>query len=57
MKIALTICEAAACSNIGMNKTESVLKEPHCAFVLYAETKRLVKRKEFEAYLSQKLSI
>lgn len=31
--------------------------EPNCPFVLYVGTKRLVKRKEFEIFLSEKLVI
>lgn len=57
LKIALTIKEAAAYSSIGMNKIESLLKDPRCTFVLYVGTKKLVKRKEFEEFISQKVAI
>ena len=57
LKITLTIREAAEYSNIGINKIESLLKEPHCPFVLYVGTRRLVKRKEFEQFISQTLII
>lgn len=50
-KLALTIPEAAAYSNIGINKISSMLREPSCPFVLYVGTKRLVKREEFEKYI------
>ena len=33
------------------------LKQPNCPFVLYVGSKKLVKRKEFEAYISSKLII
>lgn len=53
LKVTLTIREAAEYSNIGINKIDQMLRLPNCPFVLYVGTKRLVKRKEFEAYLSQ----
>lgn len=53
-KINLTIEEASAYSNIGMNKISRMLSEPRCEFVLYVGSgKKLVKRKEFEKYLSK----
>ena len=48
LKITLTIKEAAEYSNIGINKIDSMLKQPNCPFVLYVGTRKLVKRKEFE---------
>lgn len=57
LKVALTIKEAAEYSNIGINKIDSMLREPNCPFVLYVGTKRLVKRKEFETFHSEKLVI
>ncbi len=57
IKINLTIKEAAAYSNIGINKIEELLKQPHCNFVLYVGNKKLVKRKEFEQYLSKSVEI
>ena len=48
LKVTLTIKEAAAYSNIGINKIDSMMKAPNCPFVLYVGTKKLVKRKEFE---------
>lgn len=53
-KLTLTIREAAAYSNIGINKIDSMLRTPGCTFVLFVGTKKLVKRKEFEAYISNK---
>lgn len=57
LKYNLTIREAAAYSNIGINKIEDLLKQPQCSFVLYVGNKKLVKRKEFEQYLSNNLEI
>ncbi len=57
LKMTLTIKEAAEYSNIGINKIESLLRMPNCPFVLFVGTKKLVKRKEFEEYISQKLII
>lgn len=56
-KLALTIKEAAEYSNIGINKIDSMLRTPNCPFVLYVGTKKLVKRKEFEQFISSKLTI
>ncbi|WP_347280384.1 excisionase [uncultured Phocaeicola sp.] len=53
----LTIREAAEYSNIGINKIESLLRTPNCPFVLYVGTKKLVKRKEFEEFVSKKTVI
>lgn len=57
LKMNLTIKEAAAYSNIGINKIEALLKQPKCNFVLYVGSKKLVKRKEFEQYISKSLEI
>ncbi|MCI8308237.1 MAG: helix-turn-helix domain-containing protein [Lachnospiraceae bacterium] len=50
-KLNLTIEEAAAYSNIGINRIERMAKQPKCPFVLYIGRKKLIKRKEFEKYL------
>lgn len=52
-KLNLTIEEAAAYSNIGINKIREIVKEPSCPFVLYIGKKQLVKRKLFEQYISR----
>ena len=57
LKMTLTIKEAAEYSNISINKIEKMLREPNCPFVLYVGTKKLVKRKEFEEFISKKLII
>lgn len=56
-KLALTIEEAAAYSNIGQNKLTELLKQPRCPFVLYVGKKRLVKRKEFEKFISESIEL
>lgn len=56
-KIALTIEEAAEYSNIGQNKLSNLLKQPRCPFVLYVGAKKLVKRKEFERFISESVEI
>jgi len=57
LKVTLTIKEAAEYSNIGINKIDKLLRKANCPFVLYVGTKKLVKRKEFEQFISSKLMI
>ena len=57
LKMTLTIKEAAEYSNIGINKIDNMLRMPNCPFVLFVGTKKLVKRKEFEQFISKKLII
>ena len=57
LKLTLSIKEASEYSNIGINKIDAMLKQPNCPVVLYVGSKKLVKRKEFEAYISSKLII
>ena len=57
LKMNLTIKEAAEYSNNGINKIDSMLRSPNCPFVLFVGTKKLVKRKEFEQYVSKKFVI
>ena len=57
LKMALTAKEAAEYRNIGINKIDSMLRSPNCPFVLFVGTKKLVKRKEFEHFISQQLII
>ena len=56
-KLALTIREAAEYSNIGINKIDEMLRAPNCPFVLFVGKKKLVKRKEFEEFISSRLTI
>ena len=55
LKMALTIKEAAEYSNIGINRIDTLLRQPNCPFVLYVGTKKLVKRKAFEDFISSKI--
>ena len=56
-KYGLTIPEAAEYSNIGQNKLSELMKKPRCPFVLYVGTKKLVKRKEFERFISENIEL
>lgn len=56
-KLALTIREAAEYSNIGINKIDEMLRTPNCPFVLFVGKNKLVKRKEFEEFISSRLTI
>ena len=44
-------------SNIGINKIDSMLRAPNCSFVLFVGTKKLVKCREFEEYISRTMAI
>ena len=57
LKMTLTTKEAAEYSNIGINKIDSLLRTPNCPFVLVVGTKKLVKRREFEQYISRTMAI
>ena len=57
LKMTLTTKEAAEYSNIGINKIDSMLRTPNCTFVLFVGTKKLVKRREFEEYISRTMAI
>lgn len=56
-KMNLTVEEAAAYSNIGINKIDEMAKAPNCSFVLYIGRKKLIKRKEFEQYIAKSVEI
>lgn len=56
-KLNLTIEEAAAYSNIGINKINEMAKDPKCPFVLYIGRKKLIKRIPFEKYINESLEI
>ena len=56
-KMLLSIREAAEYSNSGINKIDELLKQPNCPFVLYVGTKKLVKRKAFEAFIEGRVAI
>ena len=56
-KVTITIEEAAAYSNIGVNKLYELTNNNNCPFVLWVGNKRLVKRKKFEDFIVQTYSI
>lgn len=56
-KLTLTIREAAAYSNIGINRLDALLRTPNCPFVLFVGAKKLVKRREFEEYIARATTI
>ena len=56
-KANLTLDEAAAYFNIGVNKLREISNSETCAFVLWVGSKRLIKRKALEAYLAKMYSI
>lgn len=53
----LTLEEAAAYYNIGVNKLRELTDTGDCKFVLWVGNKRLIKRRQFDIYLSQNFSI
>ena len=44
-------------SNIGINKIDELAKKPNCPFVIYIGRKKLIKRKEFEKFISDNIEI
>ena len=56
-KMALTIEEAAAYSNIGINRIRDLCDDPGCSFVLFVGRKKLIKRKAFEEYINRRYEI
>ena len=55
LKITLSIKEANKLTGIGINSIEDRLLEPNCPFVLFVDIKKMIKRKEFEEYISKTL--
>ena len=56
-KANLTLEEAAAYSNIGINRLRELSDGDQCPFVLFVGNKRLIKRKQFDAYFAEAYSI
>lgn len=56
-KANLTLEEASAYFNIGVNKLREISDDGKCSFVLWIGNKRLIKRKSLEEYLSKTYSI
>ena len=53
----LTLEEAAAYFNIGVNKLRQLTDDDKCPFVLWVGSKRLIKRKIMDEYLSKTFSV
>ena len=53
----LTLEEAAAYSGIGINKIRELTNQQNCNFVLFVGSKRLIKRRLFDAYIEKIYSI
>ncbi len=53
----LTLEEAAAYSNIGVNKLREITNDGKCDFVLWVGNKRLIKRRQFDRYMERAYSI
>lgn len=56
-KAALTLEEAAAYSNIGINRLRTMTNNPRCPYVLWVGNKRLIKRKQFDEYIAKNIEI
>ena len=56
-KSCLTLEEAAAYSGIGIHKLREISNDKHCDFVLFIGSKRLIKRKLFDAWIEDKYSL
>ena len=55
LKITLSIKEANQLTGIGINSIDDRLREPNCPVVLFVGAKKMIKRKEFEEYISKTL--
>ena len=53
----LCISEASSVFGIGQNKITELARNPRSDFVLYIGRKRLIKREEFERFLSKQTEI
>jgi len=53
----LTIDEAACYSNIGTSKLRELIKDPMCSFVLKVGNKYLIKRKQFDEFITRQIEI
>lgn len=56
-KACLTIDEASKYSNIGINKIQELARNPRNRFVLNVGNKKLIKRKEFEQFITNNIEI
>ena len=53
----LTVEEAASYSGIGRDKIKEISNGDNCPFVLWIGTERLIKRKQFDAYIDKMFSL
>lgn len=53
----LTLEEAAAYSNIGINKLREISNDERCPFVLWIGSRRLLKRRKLDEYLEKAYSL
>ena len=53
----LTLEETAAYFGIGIHKLRTISEDEKCTFVLWCGSKRLIKRKALEDYLTKSYSI
>lgn len=53
----LTLEEAAAYFNIGINKLREMTESEKCPFVLWVGNKRLIKRRKLDEYLEKTYSV
>ncbi len=53
----LTVEEAAAYTGIGTKKLRRMTDDPSCDFVLWAGSRRMIKRKKLDEYLEKAFSI
>ena len=53
----LTVDEAASYSGIGRDKIKEISNDDRCPFVLWVGTKRMIKRRQFDAYIDKMFSI
>lgn len=56
-KAYLTLEEATEYFNIGINKLREMTNDKNCPYVIWNGTKRLIKRRKFEAYLDNVFTI
>lgn len=56
-KAYLTLEEASEYFNIGINKLREMTNDKNCPYVIWNGTKRLIKRRKFEAYLDNVFTV
>lgn len=56
-KPTLTLEEAAALTNIGINRLRNMSNEDDCDFVIWVGSKRLFKRRKLEEFLETQYSL